>query len=419
MDTKDRAAKLHNGALARLVCLLKMSHGGILSGRFQFSVTILTMAVGAFTLSLTFFLGDGARLHMWRDMEQLMGSWAIATGTAHLDSRLLKERLSPDFTPQDLDFVRGRLDGQARIVEPIFQSQVMVTYRNRSRTMAIDGITAPLAREALFMPEEGRSLSADAHQSMIWECMLTKSAGRVLGVDIGQDANIIIDGRFFRIVGITPDPPDADDYFRPRITVPYDSARALWLPAQSVGEILVAWYSADRMNETVNRLRSALDDCRGADTYYLSSSEFKIQKSRSIVASFVRYGEMEALFCIIVAFVGVLNVMLTNTFRRSSEFAIRISMGATHRQLLATVLLESSLLGLIGGSIGIFISACIAPYAAGILQAKIDYASALTPAYGPNGILYPLLVCGLAGLIAGIVPALNVRRLDVLASLRN
>src|ERR1035438_5314315 len=175
----------------------------------------------------------------------------------------------------------------------MFQGQVVVTYRNRSRAMAIDGITALLAREPLFIPEDGRSLSAAAYQSILWECMLTKSAARVLRVDIGQDENIIIDGRFFHIVGITPDPPDADDYFRPRITIPYDSARALWLPAQSVGEILVAWYNADRMNETVDRLRSALDDCRGTDTYYLSSSEFKIQKSRSIVANFVMYGEME------------------------------------------------------------------------------------------------------------------------------
>ena len=124
MDTEDSVVELPSGALGRLACLLMMTHNGILSGKFQFSITILTMAVGAFTLSLTFFLGDGARLHMWRDMEQLMGIWATATGTAHLDSRLLKERLSPDLTPQDLEFVRGQLEGHARLVEPIFQSQI-------------------------------------------------------------------------------------------------------------------------------------------------------------------------------------------------------------------------------------------------------------------------------------------------------
>ena len=54
-----------------------------------------------------------------------------------------------------------------------------------------------------------------------------------------------------------------------------------------------------------------------------------------------------------------------------------------------------------------------------LLQSKINGVNELLPYYGAKGLVYPLLVCGLAGLIAGVIPALNVRRLDVLASLRN
>jgi putative ABC transport system permease protein len=114
-----------------------------------------------------------------------------------------------------------------------------------------------------------------------------------------------------------------------------------------------------------------------------------------------------------------MNVMLTNTARRSNEFAVRLSMGARHYQLLAMVLLESSLLGVVGALIGVALSASLAPYAGRLLQSKINGVNQLLPYYGPKGIVYPVLVCGLAGLIAGVMPALNVRRLDVLASLRN
>jgi len=173
------------------------------------------------------------------------------------------------------------------------------------------------------------------------------------------------------------------------------------------------------MSETVNELHAALDRTRGPDTYFLSSSQFKIQKSRSIIANFMMYGQMQAFFCIAIAFVGVMNVMLTNTARRSNEFAIRLSMGAKQSTILTMVLLESSLLGIVGALAGIVIAACAAPYAAHILQERIKGTGELLPYYGLQGVLYPVLVCSVAGLIAGVMPAINVRKLDVLACLRN
>lgn len=365
MSPKAGASSPSGGLAARIICLLIMTGQGIWINKFQLFLTLLTMAVGSFALSLTFFLGDGARIYLWQDMEQLMGSWIVASPSAHYDSYILKTRLNADFTPQDLQFVKEQLKS-ARLVEPFYQGSVPVTYRGVSRGMAIDGVTIELSREPLFVPTKGHGFSEAGHNILVWECMLTESAVKSLGVNLADDPTILIEGRPFHVLGVTPDPPGADDIFRPRITVPYSCARALWLPANSVGEILVAWRSLDAMDEVTGGLRAALEMCRGADTYFLSSSQFKIQKSRSIVANFMMYGQVQAFFCIAIAFVGVMNVMLTNTARRSNEFAVRLSMGARHYELLTMVLLESSLLG-----------------------------------------------------IAGVMPALNVRRLDVLASLRN
>jgi ABC-type antimicrobial peptide transport system permease subunit len=53
------------------------------------------------------------------------------------------------------------------------------------------------------------------------------------------------------------------------------------------------------------------------------------------------------------------------------------------------------------------------------MQSNIKEIDRLLPYYGFKGFVYPILVCGLAGLIAGVIPAVKVRRLDILASLRN
>jgi hypothetical protein len=408
---------MQGGWTARALCLLTMTSEGMWINKFQLCLTLLTMAVGSFALSLTFFLGDGARIYLWRDMEQLMGNWIIAL-PAHYDSAILKTRFTAEFTGQDFDFVKSQLH-HTRLVEPMYQGTATVIYRNINRTMAIDGVTPELGREPLFLPIHGQGFSDGGSQMFVWECMLTESAVKVLGIDVDKDPTILIDNRSFHVVGVTPDPPDADDVMRARITVPYRGAQELWIPAGTVGQILVAWSAPEYMSETVSELHLALDNCRGPKTYFLSSSQFKIQKSRSIIANFMMYGQMQAFFCIAIAFVGVVNVMLTNTARRSNEFAIRLSMGAQQSTILTMVLLESSLLGIVGALAGIIMAACSAPFAAHILQQKIDGAGDLVPYYGLQGFLYPVLLCSMAGLIAGVMPAIRVRKLDVLACLRN
>ncbi len=414
----DASKRAQGGALARLVCLLIMTVQGVVVNKFQLTLALLTMAVGSFALSLTFFLGDGARIYLWRDMEQLMGDWITASPAADHEGRILKIRPSADFTPDDLAFVQRRLE-KARLVEPFYQGFAQVAYGDASREMPVDGVTPALSREPLFVPIKGSGFSEAGHELWVWECLLTESAAKALAVNLGEDPSIHINGRPFHVRGVTPDPPGADGFFRPRITVTYSCARALWLPPSSIGQILVAWRGLDSMDRTTAGIRAALDQFRGADTYFLSSSQFKIQKSRSIVANFMMYGQVQGFFCIAIAFIGVMNVMLTNTARRSNELAVRLSMGARHHELLTVVLLESSLLGLLGAAIGVALAATLAPEAGRLLQSKINGVNELCPYYSLKGVLYPVFVCGLAGLIAGVIPALNVRRLDVLASLRN
>ena len=403
-------------ALPRLVCLLSLTGQGMWGNRFQVFLTLLTMAVGSFALSLTFFLGEGARIRLGIDMENLMGNWV--TAVARSISHFIETRLRPDFTTEDFEYVETRIK-DVRLIEPIYQGSQSLNYQSISRTISIDGVGVGLSHEPLYLPIKGSGFSEEGNRGLVWECMLTRSAAESLGLSIEDEPTVFIDGRPFRVKGVTQDPPGADDYFKARITVPYEIARILWLPPGSIGEILVAWTTPDKMDEVTLSLRSLLDAGRGTETYFLSSSQFKIQKSRSIVANFMTYGQVEALFCIGIAFVGVINVMLTNTARRSREFAIRISMGASHNEILAAVLTESFLLGILGAMIGVALAVFFAPYGCRLMQSNIKEIDRLLPYYGFKGFVYPILVCGLAGLIAGVIPAVKVRRLDILASLRN
>jgi len=165
----------------RLFCLLSLTGQGMWCNRFQVSLTLMTMAVGSFALSLTFFLGEGARIRLWQDMEHLMGDWVIASSAVRRNSHFLETRLRPDFTPEDLAYVKGHVK-DVRLVAPMFQGNEPVTFRGINRMMAVDGVGVELSREPLFLPIRGRGFSDAGHRGLVWECLLTKSAVEALAL---------------------------------------------------------------------------------------------------------------------------------------------------------------------------------------------------------------------------------------------
>jgi putative ABC transport system permease protein len=150
----------------------------------------------------------------------------------------------------------------------------------------------------------------------------------------------------------------------------------------------------------------------------MSSSQFQIQGGRNIVNNFIVVGATQSLFCIFIASIGVLNVMLTNVSRRTHEFAIRIAMGARQEEILAIVLAEGIFVGLIGAAIGLVVAVLVAPLIGDIMSKSIREMAHLVPIISLKGLLIPLAVCGICSLAAGLIPAFKVRKVDILCALR-
>ena len=405
------------GTAARLWCFISLTFQGIRSSPIQLALTVLTMSVGTMALALTFFIGRGAIMQVWRDVEQMMGQWVIAYYDAGLDPKWLGARHRPDFTEADFHAIKARL-AAARLVCPIYMNAQPVIYRDRNVVVPVDGITEETSHEPLFQPLRGAGFSASAHAGMAWECLVTETALRDFAIDLERQPLVLVGGQPYRVVGVVPDPPRVDQRFQSRIIVPYKTAQILWLPAGTVGHILVAWRRTEDMNQIVSQLRQGLDEVRGPNTYFLSSSQFSIEKSKHMVMNFMTIGAVQAFFCILVASVGALNVMLTSVTRRAHEFAIRLAMGASRREILGAVVLESVLISTFGAFVGVAAAVLVAPHLASLLAAQLPQAGLLVPLYCYQGFLYPFLVCGICGLAASVLPALRASRVDVLASLR-
>jgi len=118
---------------------------------------------------------------------------------------------------------------------------------------------------------------------------------------------------------------------------------------------------------------------------------------------------------LIVAGVGIMNVMYVSVAERTFEIGLRKAVGATEKDILYQFLAEAILLTLFGGIIGIIVGIGVAYGAAlGANYAGFNWAFAIPPSSIFLSVSFSIVV----GLFFGIYPARKASKLNPIAAIR-
>ncbi|HMQ05240.1 MAG TPA: ABC transporter permease [Pyrinomonadaceae bacterium] len=113
---------------------------------------------------------------------------------------------------------------------------------------------------------------------------------------------------------------------------------------------------------------------------------------------------------LLVGGIVVMNIMLVSVTERTFEVGLRKALGATQSQILLQFLIESGLLCVVGGVLGILLS-----FGA---TAAVGAALGLTMTITVFYVVVSLLVSSVIGIIAGLYPAWKAARLDPIVALQ-
>jgi putative ABC transport system permease protein len=161
-------------------------------------------------------------------------------------------------------------------------------------------------------------------------------------------------------------------------------------------------------------VRHHIDDPRLRD-FEIQSLGHRLQTFDQIVRILVLFIPAIAVILLVVGGLGVLNIMLASVAERTREISVRKANGATSRDILKQVLVESVVLaglgGLLGVGVGIGLTLLIKA-----LAPTVDPSGALagfTPVLSVQPVVVAFALSLVIGLIAGSYPAYRATRLPI------
>jgi ABC-type antimicrobial peptide transport system permease subunit len=123
-------------------------------------------------------------------------------------------------------------------------------------------------------------------------------------------------------------------------------------------------------------------------------------------------GGIIAVISLLVGGIGIMNIMLASITERIREIGIRKAIGATHTNIFLQILVESTVIALLGGVAGLATSYGLVEVLAFV--SPVDN----TPEITPNAMIIAFSFSAVVGVVAGIIPAFKAAKLDPIQALR-
>jgi len=114
---------------------------------------------------------------------------------------------------------------------------------------------------------------------------------------------------------------------------------------------------------------------------------------------------------LLVGGIGIMNIMLASVTERTREIGIRRAIGAKRRQIIYQFLIETCVLSMFGGLIGLGIGV--------LIPRLITHFSDMPTVVTVNGILLPLVISISIGILFGLYPAIHAAKVDPIVALRH
>lgn len=386
-------------------------------------LTILAIAWGTFAIASMLAVGEGLRINFAKTMESAgKNLLTVNGGNTTKDYRGIPANATINLTKKDLRGI-AELPNIAS-ASPQYSFTTKLYYKNKSIDSSLYAVTPDYA--PIHQIEVGRgerfisSIDLSNRDSVI--VLGTKTADVFFASGSNPIGELIrVGDRPFRVIGVmqpkaqmmSAEAPDEDLNWIPVTT--YE----LYSNPQEVDTISIVYKDVNILDKTRKQIQKIVAWNHGADpndegvVNFSDLAQSQLEVNKFFLGMQIFLGIIGGL-TLLIAGVGIANVMFASVSRATHEIGIRMAVGATSFRIILHYIAESFVATLIGGVIGILLTALFASLMKIVpMQGQlIDAIGKPVPVLSFSVIMMVVLVLGMVGFLAGFFPALKAARID-------
>ncbi|OGQ04616.1 MAG: multidrug ABC transporter substrate-binding protein [Deltaproteobacteria bacterium RBG_19FT_COMBO_46_12] len=407
--------------MTRLLASFRIALRALMVNKMRSTLTMLGIIIGVGAVIAMVAVGSGAKKQIAEQIASMGSNMLIVlSGSSTSGGLRFGSGTVPTLTADDAKAMLSEIP-LIKHVAPSLSGVAQVVFGNQNWSTVVNGTTPEILEIRDWPLSWGRPFTQQDIDGATKVCLLGKTIVDVLfgGID-PIDQVIRIKNVPFTVIGVLAPKgqstrgQDQDD----TIIVPLTTAQKRLFGMQFPGMVrmmLVQARGPEVMQEVENQMNDLLRQRHRIQPN--QDNDFTVRNLTEIMSTAEQSASVMSLLLgaiasisLIVGGIGIMNIMLVSVTERTREIGIRMAVGAKGRDILLQFLIESLVLSLIGGTVGIGIGV------AGTLV--LSHFTQWPILFSINAILLAFLFSGSVGVFFGFYPARKASMLNPIEALR-
>lgn len=399
--------------------LFKIAARALVRNKLRAILTMLGIIIGVASVIAMLAIGEGSKRSITDEMSSMGTNMIMIMPNMQMRGGVsLGASSSMALKMSDVETIRNEAVYLSE-VSPQVTASGQVIYGNQNTQTTVYGVSEEYLAVRKLTIASGRVFTANEVRGMSKVCIL----GTTVVEDLfGEDADplgvtIRIKNLPFTVIGVLEDKgesgmgQDQDDL----ILAPYTTVQRRIAAIDYINGIYASAVSeekstaaADEVSEILRRTHK-LKESEENDFRVMSQSE--LLETVSSITDIMTYllGAIAGI-SLLVGGIGIMNIMFVSVTERTREIGLRMSIGGRGQDILKQFLVESIILSILGGALGVIFGYLIAKGAGSLMDMNTFVTT--------RSVVLAFAVCFIIGVFFGWYPARKAANLNPIDALR-
>lgn len=390
----------------------------LVANKLRALLTMLGIIIGVAAVITMIAIGEGAQKAVIERIQSLGSNLLFISPGAQRSGGMVVVQFGTSVRMKnaDVDAIAARVSSVDAVI-PELSRNAQVKYENRNWSTRIIGTVPEYETVRSFKAVAGRYFTHSEERGVATVCVLGSNVADNLFPNTDPlGKRIRIAGQNFDVVGVL-ETKGQSGFQNPddQIIVPLSTAQRRLFGVDYLSQITAKVVSDPQMDEAFYDIERVLR--REHKLREEQDNDFTIRNQADIISTFQETQQTFtfllagiAAVSLLVGGIGIMNIMIVSVTERTREIGVRKAIGARRTDIMWQFLIESVVMSIAGGCIGI---------AMGILASYLitTYGN-LSPIISVSSIVVSFAFASFVGVFFGIYPAWKAAMANVIDALR-